>query len=160
MNSTPWRNILTDRGCSRTVHISVLDHLGHHTERYIVDIDAGLWRPKGDFAEFALLVDEYSFSIAISVKFANRQKIDLMQGTGHSNLDMNCFGQEIQQILFLPTENRIHDVQFSAPNKLILGGYTVACHLAKERIGEVEWQAAEVYADGSIRFSDPIPVTI
>jgi len=160
VNDTPWRNILTDRGCSRTVHISVRDHLGNYAKRYTVDIHARLWRSRGDFVEFASLVDQYDLTIAVSVKFASRQEIGLTQGTGNNSLDMECFGREVRQILLLPTEGRPHEASFSAPDKLVLGGYTVSGHLEKERIGEVQWQIAEVHADGTIKFSELIPVTL
>jgi len=160
VNNTPWCNILTDSKYSRTVRIFIRDNRGKYAERYVVTINEGLWRSQGDFTEFMPLVEYYGLTIAVLVKFTVQQKIDLTQGMGHNKLDMECFGREVRQILLLPTEDCMHESAFRQPNKLILAGYTIACHYEKERIGQVIRQPAEVYADGQIKFSNLIPVML
>jgi hypothetical protein len=160
VNDTPWRNILTNPGCNRTVSISVRDYYKNYAKRYVVTIGDGLWKSRDNFVEFAPLVEQYGLVIGISVKFEVCQEIGLTQGTGHSGLDLECFGQKVRQILLLPAEDRLHTSTLSPPNELVLDGYTTSCHYEKRRIGHVTQQSAKVHADGRIRFLNHIPAAL
>jgi hypothetical protein len=138
----------------------VRDHHKSYTKRYVVTIGAGLWKSRGNFVEFAPLVEQYGLVIGISVKFETCQEIGLTQGTGHSGLDLECFGQKVRQILLLPAEDCLYASTFSPPGELVLDGYTASCHYEKRRIGHVTQQSAKVYANGRIRFLNHIPATL
>lgn len=158
MDHTPW-NILVSPEYDRNVRMVILDNDGGHTERYTVHLrDGSMTVQEGDFIRLVTLADQHRLPVAVSASFIHPQRIGLGLGTGNTELDLLCFDQEIQQVLLLPPEQRAFAVEFSPPDRLILGGYSVSAHIHKRRIGEVSWQKlAEVYADGRIEFSHRTP---